>query len=425
MRLEPLYTLRFHYPDHKTIELSGAKGTEEHHFLFAEGEAEGRVAGTFRGSNHPRRRTDETYAMNLQGFIETHDGGTVLLDYTGYGRSRARSDELYARASMSTESIKFRRQVVGFARHVTDSPKYAWLNDAVCAIAGEVRSPVGVPPAEAKQGSIQLVFSVAEVIWEPPPESPRLDARSLAGQILVRGSSAAPDRMVPPAEPPRTLAAPPLRPPWTLEGHDLSRVLALSDGIFAFAMTLLVLGLALPPKFDPSQVGAVLLNLNFAFLAYFLSFFVIWFYWRAHRQVFSYIVSFDQRLLTLNITFLLFIAIMPFVTNLLSGAPGELIAVAIYALTQVAAGGLLSALWYYASQSHRHIDRSVPPEWVRYLTVGSVISPAVFAASLPIALWNPSYCEFSWLSLFALQFLLRRRAGKDGERPRLSSPIVD
>jgi Protein of unknown function (DUF3237) len=170
MRLEPLYILRYSYPVDWEIDLKGPLGTEEHHFLFAEGQTEGRVAGVFRGSNHPRRRTDENYAMNMQGVIHTNDGVTILADFRGYGRSRKRSDELYEAASIASEATKFRRQVVGFARHVTDSPKYHWLNDAVCAVAGEVRAPVGIPSAQLKQGDVKLVFSVSEVIFEPPPE---------------------------------------------------------------------------------------------------------------------------------------------------------------------------------------------------------------------------------------------------------------
>ena len=170
MRLEPLYTLRFHYPNGWGVSLTGDKGTEEHHFYLAEGRCEGRVAGTFRGSNHPRRRTDETFAMNLQGVIETSDSATIMLDYRGYGRSRKRSDELYAAVAVATPATKTRRQVVGFARHMTESPTYSWLNDSVCAIAGEVRPPVGIPSAEAKQADVQLVFGVSEVIWESPPE---------------------------------------------------------------------------------------------------------------------------------------------------------------------------------------------------------------------------------------------------------------
>jgi Protein of unknown function (DUF3237) len=170
MRLEPLYTIRFSYPDDIGINLVGNKGTEESHFLFAEGMLDGRISGKFRGSNHPRRRTDENYAMNIQGYIETRDSALIMLDYRGYGRSTDRSQELYKAYSAANEKTKYRRQVVGFARHVTDSEKYRWLNDAVCGISGEVRAPVGIPRESVKQSDVTLVFDVAKLVWESPTE---------------------------------------------------------------------------------------------------------------------------------------------------------------------------------------------------------------------------------------------------------------
>ena len=108
--------------------------------------------------------------MNIQGFIETDDSALIMLDYQGYGRSPDRSQELYKRASPSNEKTSSRRQVVGFAKHVTDNEKYHWLNDAVCAISGEVRAPLGIPRDQVKQADVKLIFSIAEIIWESPPE---------------------------------------------------------------------------------------------------------------------------------------------------------------------------------------------------------------------------------------------------------------
>jgi Protein of unknown function (DUF3237) len=150
--------------------LRGKKETEEDHFYFAEGQCEGRIKGKFRGSNHPHRRTDETFRMNLQGFIQTDDSALIMLDYQGYGRSFERSQELYKLAQTANPATKLRRQVVGFARHTTDSEKYKWLNDTVCAISGEVRVPMDIPSAQLKQADVKHVFDVAEVLWEPPAE---------------------------------------------------------------------------------------------------------------------------------------------------------------------------------------------------------------------------------------------------------------
>jgi uncharacterized membrane protein len=198
-----------------------------------------------------------------------------------------------------------------------------------------------------------------------------------------------------------------LEPPWSQRGTDLSRLLALSDGIFAFAMTLLVLGIVLPAGFHPGAVRNVLVGLQNSFLAYALSFFVIWFYWLAHNQVFSYIQGYDRRLQQLNVIFLAFIAIMPFVTNLLAAASSQFLTVALYAGIQIAAGGTLTLLWVYATHHRRFVSSTLPSAWVEYVTLRSATGPLVFAASVGIALVNPVWGEYSWVSLFVLHGLVQ------------------
>lgn len=152
VQLKPLYILRYVYPQGWEAKLAGSEGKEEQHFYLAEGRVEGSITGKFRAANYPRRRTDATFMMNMQGVIETDDGAVIMLEYRGYGRAYPPG----------------RRQVVGVATHLSDDDKYKRLNDALCVIAGEVRRPVP-PPAPVEQKDVRLVFSVSELIWEPPP----------------------------------------------------------------------------------------------------------------------------------------------------------------------------------------------------------------------------------------------------------------
>lgn len=149
MRLEPLYTVRFRYPADWSVSLTGALGTEEHHFFFAEGTCTGRIAGKFHGANHPRRRTDKTFTPDFQGAIETDDGATIMFDYQGYGRAYPPG----------------RRQIVTAAWHVSSDERYAWLNDVICIGAGEVRWP-DKPPEQVEQVEVALLIEFSEVIWE-------------------------------------------------------------------------------------------------------------------------------------------------------------------------------------------------------------------------------------------------------------------
>ena len=151
MRLQPLYTLRYRYPDGWDVSLTGDNGTEEYDFFFAEGTCSGMINGTFRAANHPRRRVDRTFGMDMQGFIKTDDGGLIMVDFKGYGRAYPMG----------------RRQVVGAAWHVSDHAAYRRLNDCMCAVNGEVRVPADISADRLQQADVELVFEVSELVWEP------------------------------------------------------------------------------------------------------------------------------------------------------------------------------------------------------------------------------------------------------------------
>jgi hypothetical protein len=139
--------------------------------LSRRGKGEVRICGVFRESNRPRRRIDETFAMDLQGFLETTDGATIMPDDRGDGRSRKRSDDLYASAAIPPEAAKCHLRLVGFARHVTESPKDVGPNDAVGAIVGEVFAPA--PGSTSGRSDVKLVLEASELVREPVPEQRR------------------------------------------------------------------------------------------------------------------------------------------------------------------------------------------------------------------------------------------------------------
>ena len=144
MQLQPLYSVRFRYPDGWEVALSGPAGTEERHFYLADGACTGRITGRFRGANHPRRRTDHTFTPDFQGVIETEDGAVVMFDYQGYGRAYPVG----------------RRQIVTAAWHFSSDERYRWLNDSMAVGSGEVR--------RLSESETELVIDFSEVVWEAP-----------------------------------------------------------------------------------------------------------------------------------------------------------------------------------------------------------------------------------------------------------------
>lgn len=146
MKLLPLYRVRFTYPMGWSVALSSPPSTEGQHFILAEGICEGRIQGTFRGANHPRRRGDGTFEPNFQGIIETTDGAVIFFDYSGYGRAYPVG----------------RRQIVTAGFHLSDHDNYRWLNDSLAVGVGEVRT--------LSDDQVELIIDWSELIWEPIPE---------------------------------------------------------------------------------------------------------------------------------------------------------------------------------------------------------------------------------------------------------------
>jgi uncharacterized membrane protein len=195
-----------------------------------------------------------------------------------------------------------------------------------------------------------------------------------------------------------------------LKSRGLDRIMGLSDGIFAFSITLMVLDLAVPAM-NPSQ-GASLLSLLagewLSFMNYFLSFAIIAIWWNAHHRNFEYINGYDGTLKAVNLLVLLSITLVPFFTKLLDSWSAAPQATALYAIDQGFAGLFLALTWWHATRNNRFIDPTLEPKIIRRITVTSVITPMVFFASIPLCLVNSVWGSFSWYSLFPIIILIRR-----------------
>src|SRR3954466_15340468 len=131
-----------------------------------------------------------------------------------------------------------------------------------------------------------------------------------------------------------------------------SRIEAFSDGVFAIAITLLVLEIHVPE--DPENgLGQALLDQWPAYASYVVSFFVIGVIWMNHHAVFEHLARADRRLMALNLFLLLWIVLIPWATELLAtymraGGGGERTAALVYTGTMTMMGVAFGQLWGYA-----------------------------------------------------------------------------
>src|SRR5215472_5873237 len=145
--------------------------------------------------------------------------------------------------------------------------------------------------------------------------------------------------------------------------YGLGRILALSDGVFAFAMTLLVVDLTIPSGTAP--LGTQLLSQDPIYVSYVISFAAVAATWYGHHQNFRYIERYDDILIGLNFLSLLVIAFVPFPTAVIGRHDSDPMAAVLYAATLALNSLCLFLTWSYASSGRRLLRRDLDSTIVR------------------------------------------------------------
>jgi TMEM175 potassium channel family protein len=177
---------------------------------------------------------------------------------------------------------------------------------------------------------------------------------------------------------------------------EFSRIVAFSDGVFAIAITLLVLNLGVEPVSD-GDLGSALWAERQDLFAYALSFAVIGRFWVVHHRFFGDVTGFDSRLIALNLFYLAWIVLLPFSSQVLGDHGGAEAAVILYAINLI--GVILSGSLLFADSRRAGLSRT-SAEDARAGQRGALIVAAVFLASIPVALLDPELAPYCWLALF-------------------------
>jgi uncharacterized membrane protein len=198
---------------------------------------------------------------------------------------------------------------------------------------------------------------------------------------------------------------------------DRSRLEAFSDGVFAVAITLLVLNLAVAGPGHGRLVDQLATRWP-SFAAYVLSFFVIGVIWVNHHVLVKTIVIVDRLLLFLNLVLLLFVVLIPFATGLvavymsayLAGSPGGgdvRLAVALYSAVCVGMSAGFGSVFEWTLHGERVSD-PVPADrrWaarLRFVFSGTI----AYVLSLVVALFN-AIAAFVIIAVIAVYYIFER-----------------
>jgi uncharacterized membrane protein len=186
------------------------------------------------------------------------------------------------------------------------------------------------------------------------------------------------------------------------------RLVGLTDGVFAIAITLLVLPLT-DAHLTDAGLPEELLALWPQLLAFANSFLVIGRLWLIHHRLFRHLAREDERLRVLNLLVLAEVAFLPFPTKVL-GEHGLTPAACVFYAVSVA-GTVLAfvALWAYASRGRRLVHPHADPALIRRLRRQGLIVPTLYVMSIPVALASPPAAWGMWWLYWPATWLIERR----------------
>ena len=187
---------------------------------------------------------------------------------------------------------------------------------------------------------------------------------------------------------------------------EYDRILFFSDAVMAIAVTLLAVDLRVP--MTAIRTAALLSKDANSLVGFAISFAVIGLFWLGHHGIFRYITAFDRPLIGLNLVFLGTIAFLPYPTDVLSRPFSDRGAVIFYAICGAAAGLAEGAVWLYATRPGSGLaDPSVARVWL-HTTLRIARIPAVFVASIPVALVAPNAAQYMWILIWITGIAINR-----------------
>ena len=172
-----------------------------------------------------------------------------------------------------------------------------------------------------------------------------------------------------------------------------------SDGVFAIAITLLIIEIQ-PPE-DMHGLGEKLLDLWPSYFAYTLSFLLIGLVWANHHLMFERIARADRMLVFLNTLLLLDVAFVPFPAAVIARAfadgESEAIAVMLYGVVLTVGGVAFNAVWRYAVHGRRLVDEHMTDAEITTINRRFILGPIAYAFATVVGVFVPE----AGLALFA------------------------
>jgi len=171
-------------------------------------------------------------------------------------------------------------------------------------------------------------------------------------------------------------------------GADNQRLTAMSDGVFAIVITLMVLSIRIPdisPDRVVQELPQQLMKMLPDVVTLIISFIILGIYWIGHNNVFAHIIRHDRPLLWLNIFFLMSVATIPYPTTLIVRYGQAQTSVIIYAANLIVGGVLLDVIWWYGSRNRHLMCETIDHQLVSSFHRRILTGPAIYLLAIGVS----------------------------------------
>lgn len=179
---------------------------------------------------------------------------------------------------------------------------------------------------------------------------------------------------------------------------NTNRLENLSDGIFAIAMTLLVLNINIPDSSETNkEVANILINETHTFFIFGLSFIILAVFFILHHKQFHFIEKTTKGHIWINIIFLMLISLMPFISSLVGDYSNDFTARTFFNINIFLLGFILYLNWKYASKHDLLKKGSISEKEIIKKEKGCMVLPVLAVIAVGISVITPIFSPFVYL----------------------------
>jgi uncharacterized membrane protein len=190
-----------------------------------------------------------------------------------------------------------------------------------------------------------------------------------------------------------------------------NRLEALVDGIFAFAMTLLVTGLVIPHLSKgeaQTRLAASIAEMRSEFISFLVAFFVLASFWQMHHRQFHYVRVVDPGIMRITLFILACVVLMPFTTNISGDYSDVQVAVSLFHANMFSLGLLFLVHWWYLTRTPDITSVKISSRDALNGVYRSLITPVVSTLGFVISFISPSWSMATYLLIMPCVAIVKR-----------------